>query len=222
MNGYDTCKKNTNQLCSIRIEEADNYKCNCELSVGYQNPRKCNDYRSKFKRPTNVTHELTMKVRIDWEADGKYEIFNSLFANQIYNLLSPGLRFKFPEFALPEFTKYEQNVFESYENIDFYKRIQEDKLRRIFMNGLKEFVHLEECGIYTIYPEFSFDRTAFKPTRLINTVFDVKYLISCEKSIDKNNLLSKFTNEHLQSDYVENYLYLKHTGYVLPDSISLH
>ena len=79
------------------------------------------------------------------------------------------------------------------------------------LNGLNEFVHLDNCN-KTVYPEFTFNRTAFELTRLIENIIDVDYFINCDNELDKRELLDIFTNEYLIQDYIENYYY--RTGYV--------
>ena len=218
-NGYSTCTENKNQFCSVRAGERDNYACRCEQSVGYNLQRTCNDYTAKFEKPGQVTHSLSMKVRLDWSN----ETFFSLFANQILNLLNPKLERRLPDFAIREFINYEQDVFRSYANYAFYQPILEDKLRTVLHDGLAGFAHLKNCGHYTIYPMLSYNRSSFELTRLINTVFDVTYQIYCANALDERELLDKFTNEYLVQDYIENYFYLNQTGiYVIPDSIRMN
>lgn len=214
--GFESCQKEKNQLCSIRLEEHPfRFKCNCEQSVGYNLQRTCNDYRSKFKPLSNVTHSLKMKVRLDWNED---QMFLSIFSNQLWNLLSVNIDRFFPGWAIEEFLKYEQDVFKSFQHYDFYKPILEDKLRTIFMNGLVSFGHLKKCGTYNVYPSLKYESN-LELTKLVDHVFDVDYQIYCERALDVNELVNEFTKNHLISNYVENYFYLNHTGFVISDSI---
>lgn len=214
--GFKECSAD-DQFCSVRIDESENYQCTCAQETGYNLQRTCNKYQSEFVRPTNVTHTLSMRVRLDWQVD---RMFFSLFSNQILRLLSTGVDRKFPGFAIPRFIDYEQEVFRSYEQEVFYQPILEDKLRTIFLNGLKQFVHLE-CGRYTAYPQLTYDRDALNLTRLIETEFTVDYLINCERPLNNDETLDKFANEFLLQDYLEGYLYLRSVGYVVPDSVRL-
>lgn len=207
------------QFCSVRIDEGKNYACCCAQETGYNLQHTCNKYLSKWTKPTNWTHTLSMQVRLDWQAD---HTFDSLFSNQILHLLSTGLDSKLPGFEIPRFIEYEQTVFRSYQNVPFYQPILEDKLRKRFLNGLNEFADLKQaCGRYTVYPQLSYDRAALRLTSLIETVFNVSFLINCERPVNSDELLDKFTNEFLLQDYLEGYLYLNHTGYVVPDSVRL-
>lgn len=216
--GFKQCSEDDQQFCSVRIDESPNYQCRCAQETGYNLQRTCNKYKSKFVRPTNITHTLSMRIRLDWEAD---RTFFSLFSNQIYHLLSTGLDRKFPGFAIPHFIDYEQEVFKSYQNVAFYRPILEDKLRTIFLNGLNEFEHLrEQCGRYNVYPQFNYN--ALNLTRLIETEFVVDYLINCEGPLNIDQTLDKFANEFLLQDYLEGYLYLNHTGYVVPGSVEIY
>ena len=92
------------------------------------------------------------------------------------------------------------SVFKSYKNVKWYQPILEDKLRTIFLNGLNEYAHLDNCINKKVYPEFTFKRTAFELTRLIENVIDLDYFINCENKLDKRELLDIFTNEYLIQD----------------------
>jgi len=217
--GHKTCESQT-ALCSVRTDESKLYSCRCEGSLGYNLERKCNNYTSKHTRPEQVTHNLRMKVRLDWEAE---ELFNSLFFNQMLNLISIDLDRKLPGYALNEFIDYQQKVFRSYEKIAFYQPILEEKFRDILMRGLKGLIDVANCGQnYKIYPKINYDRNSFELTRLVQTVFDVDYEIYCPNgSMNVNSLYDRLHNEFLINDKVENYYYLKRVGFVLPESISL-
>lgn len=81
---------------------------------------------------------------------------------------------------------------------------------------------MKHCGNYSIYPEISYNREELKMNRLVETIVHVDYLIFCENlKLTKNEFLDAFINERLRKDYVENYYYLKETGFVFPESINI-
>lgn len=68
-----------------------------------------------------------MDVRLDW-----WNSFYVIFLNQINNLNQPDWHRKLPKFLWQDYLDYEQRVFWSFEEVEFYREQLDDKLRNMF------------------------------------------------------------------------------------------
>lgn len=93
------------------------------------------NYTAKFNRSERIDFKLSMDVRLNWW-EGSFYV---LFVNQMNNLQSPGWDKKLPKFLWQEFLDYEQRVFWSFEEAEWYREQLEDKLRNMFYKGIKGF-----------------------------------------------------------------------------------
>ena len=214
--GYEKCTKQ-NLFCFIRTENWGDEKFQCLPSLQQGRYPDNREYKPKFEMPNNITYKLSMSARLSW-FNGPFFI---LFLNQMNNLISTKIERKFPGFLFKDFVEYEEKVFWSLEEVEFYKPQLEDKLRTMFVDGLKGLQLIKKnCSL--IYPELTYDKQSFKMNRLVETLFDVDYLIYCEKPLNKtkDEILDLFMN-HLKKDYYENYYFLIETGFVVPRSIKL-